>query len=64
MVKKAQSLKIDLPNILVLGVTSPYKKAEPFSHSEEFLNLVRTNDITPTETLFIKLREIPGYVFN
>lgn len=61
MTKKAESLTIYLPKILVLGITSPYNKAEPSSYFEEFLNLVTTNDITPTETLFIKLREVdPG----
>ena len=51
------------PNILVVGVNSPYNKTQHIdSYYEEFLNLVKTYNIPYKEALFIKLRSIdPAY---
>lgn len=56
----------DAPRALAVGVYAPYNRATSLdSYYEEFLNLIKTDDIPYKETVFIKLREIdPGYFFS
>jgi len=63
MAKKAESLTVYLPNILLLGVDAPYNKTlDKDAYFEEFLNLAKSNQVVFKETLSVKLREIdPGY---
>lgn len=54
------------PTTLAVGVHAPYNRSISIdSYFEEFLNLIKTDQIPYKETLFIKLRDIdPGYFFS
>ncbi len=56
----------EAPTTLVVGVHAPYNRSTSIdSYFEEFLNLIKTDGVSYTEALFIKLREIdPGYFFS
>lgn len=56
----------DTPSTLAVGVHAPYNRSISIdSYFEEFLNLIKTDQIPYKEALFIKLREIdPGYFFS
>ena len=51
------------PRTLVIGVHTPQLKQDPSYYFEEFMQLVKTADITPTEVINIKLRSIDNAVF-
>lgn len=64
MTRKAEDLSIYRPKILLLGIQAPYNKTTNIeSYFEEFINLVRSNDIEYDVTHFIKLREIDSAYF-
>ncbi len=52
-----------LPKILLLGIDAPYNKIkDKQSYFDEFLNLVKSNEIDYDKILFIKLRDVdPGF---
>ncbi len=66
MKRKAQSLDVYLPKVLVVGIDAPYNKTRNIeSYFAEFLNLVASNGIVYEEAIFIKLREIePATLFT
>ncbi len=66
MTKKAISPTSYLPKILVLGIHAPYQRTNTIeSYYQEFMNLVKTNEIENYSSLFLKLREIsPVYFFT
>lgn len=51
------------PRTLVIGVHTPGLSQDPSYYFDEFLSLVRTANITPTQTLFLKLRSIDNALF-
>jgi len=52
------------PKTALLGIHSPYNKIKNIkSYFDEFVNLVRSNDLTYDDTLFMKLREIHRVYF-
>lgn len=58
MAKQAVNLTNYLPKVLLLGINAPYNRTEDIqSYFDEFLSLVKTNNVTYQETLFMKLRE-------
>ncbi len=63
MTKKIETESIILPNILAVGIDSPLNKSVDIdSYYQEFLNLLKSNDITYQEAVFIKIRSIdPAY---
>lgn len=54
------------PNTLIVGIHSPYNYTKNISsYYEEFANLIKSNGIIYTDSLFIKLRTIdPGYFLS
>ncbi|HEV2601704.1 MAG TPA: GTPase HflX [Candidatus Babeliales bacterium] len=59
MAKKAESLLIHLPRVLIIGVHAPYNRTKSIeSYYEEFRNLVKTNGTIYKDELYIKLRSI------
>lgn len=59
MAKKAESLTVHLPKVLLLGVQAPYNRTKNIeSYFQEFRNLVKTNGVTYQEELYIKIREV------
>lgn len=54
------------PNTLIVGIHSPYNHTKDItSYYEEFVNLVKSNGVVYTNSLFIKLRSIdPGYFLS
>lgn len=59
MTKKAESLTIYLPKVLLLGVQAPYNKTNNIeSYFQEFRNLVKTNGVAYQAELYIKLRSV------
>lgn len=59
---KDMTLTSNQPRLLVVGIHAPYNKSTRIeSYFEEFLNLVRSNDVEYVDSFFIKLRTIdPG----
>ena len=52
------------PKTLALGVHAPYNRTKNIdSYFQEFLNLIKTNDIQADQILFIRLREIDPATF-
>lgn len=62
---KRQDLKTAYhPKTLALGIDAPYNKIKSIdAYFEEFLNLIKTNQITIDEKLFISLRTIDSAYF-
>lgn len=59
MSKKAESLDVYLPKVLLLGVQTPYNRTNNIeSYFEEFRNLIKTNGIVYHAELYMKLRSI------
>ncbi|MBT3828035.1 GTPase HflX [bacterium] len=63
MAKKLFNPTIEYPNILLVGIHTPYNKAGDIqSYYDEFIHLVESNDIRYKVTHFTKLRSIdPAY---
>ncbi|MEX0940040.1 MAG: GTPase HflX [Candidatus Babeliales bacterium] len=61
MAKKSTDVH-EHPRLLVIGVHAPYNKTNDIdSYYDEFLTLVRTNQVAYTDTIFFKLRTVePG----
>jgi len=55
-----------LPKVLLLGVHTPYNRTKNIhSYYEEFINLVRSNEVCQDNRMFMRLREIsPVYFFT
>lgn len=66
MARESHYLTDYLPRILLLGVYAPYNKTKNLeSYFEEFRNLAKTNEVQPTQELYIKLRTVdPSYFFT
>jgi GTP-binding protein HflX len=62
MPRKAESLTVYLPNILLIGVDAPYNKTlDKDAYFQEFLNLAKSNKLVYKDAIHVKLREIdPG----
>ncbi len=62
MTKKAQLLSAYRPKVLVVGIHAPYNHTPDINaYFEEFVNLVKSNNIKFDEIIFFKLRDIdPG----
>jgi GTP-binding protein HflX len=59
MTKKAESLDIYLPKVLLLGVQAPYNHTDNIeSYFQEFRNLVKTNGVAYQAELYIKIRSV------
>ena len=64
MTRPAVSLDTYRPKILLIGIHAPYNStANIESYYEEFINLVKSNNITYDEAFFFKLREIETSTF-
>ena len=64
MTRTAVSLDTFRPKILLIGIHAPYNStANIESYYEEFINLVKSNNIVYDETYFFKLREIEASTF-
>lgn len=63
MAKNIDYLTNTHPKTLLLGIEAPYNRSNDIqSYFDEFVHLVRSNNIAYDETLFIKLREVDtGY---
>lgn len=63
MARKNEYITKTHPKTLIIGIEAPYNRTVNIdSYFQEFLSLVRTNQIEYDQSLFIKLREIdPGY---
>ena len=62
MAKTAQSHAVYRPKILLVGIHAPYNHTPDINaYFEEFINLVKSNNIEFDEVIFFKLRDIdPG----
>lgn len=64
MKKTAESLDIYRPKVLLVGIHAPYNTIPNIqSYYEEFINLVKSNNIPFDETIFFKLRDIDSSTF-
>jgi GTP-binding protein HflX len=63
MTRKAESLDIYLPKVLLVGIYGPYNKADQTSYFDEFINLAKSNGLVFEEPVFMKLREIDPSTF-
>jgi len=53
-----------LPNVALLGIQTPYNKTKNIdSYYEEFINLVKSNEVSYDNVIFMKLREIHPVYF-
>ncbi len=64
MKKKAESLEIYRPKLLLVGIHAPYNSTPNIqSYYEEFVNLVKSDNLTFDEAIFFKLRDIDPSTF-
>lgn len=64
MKKTAESFDIYRPKILLVGIHAPYNTIPNIqSYYEEFINLVKSDNLTYDESIFFKLREIDPSTF-
>lgn len=64
MKKTAESLEIYRPKILLVGIHAPYNITPNIqSYYEEFINLVKSDNLTYDEAIFFKLRDIDSSTF-
>ncbi len=64
MAKTAHHLSKYRPNILLVGIHAPYNHTPDINaYFEEFINLVKSNNIEFDEVVFFKLREIDAGTF-
>jgi GTPase len=64
MKKTAESFDIYRPKILLVGIHAPYNHTPNIqSYYEEFINLVKSDNLAYDETFFFKLREIDASTF-
>lgn len=64
MTKSAELVTSFRPKILLVGIFAPYNHTTDIqSYFDEFVHLVRSNNITYDETFFFKLREIDAGTF-
>lgn len=64
MAKKEFYVTSEQSRLLAVGIHAPYNKTSHIeSYYEEFLNLLRTNGLTPNATHFMKLRDIDKSYF-
>ncbi|MCL4229603.1 GTPase HflX [Candidatus Dependentiae bacterium] len=64
MAKKEFYVTSEQSRLLAVGIHAPYNKTSHIeSYYEEFLNLLKTNGLTPNATHFMKLRDIDKSYF-
>ena len=64
MARQAESIESMRPKVLLVGVQAPYNTiANIQSYYDEFINLVRSNNIAYDEITYVKLREINPATF-
>lgn len=64
MKKTVESLSMYRPKILLVGIHAPYNTTPNIqSYYEEFINLVKSNNLIYDETFFFKLRDIEASTF-
>lgn len=62
--KKVEAESIIQSKVLIVGIYAPYNKTGDIeSYFEEFRNLVKSNNITPDESFFTKLKTIDAGYF-
>lgn len=62
--KRNETLTVQHPKTLILGIQAPYNNTQNIqSYFDEFVNLVKSNNITYDVALFLKLRSIDGAYF-
>jgi len=53
-----------LPKVALLGLHTPYNKTKSIqSYYDEFINLVKSNEVCHKNTLFMKLRDVHPVYF-
>lgn len=64
MAKRTEFETYQYPKLLIIGIQAPYHKSLDIdAYFEEFLNLVKANNLKYDAALFIKLREIDSSTF-
>jgi len=64
MKKRVASPTLYFPNIALLGIHSPYNKTKNIqTYYNEFINLIKSNELPHDKAIFMKLREISPVYF-